>query len=215
MLSAFKHLTGPPDHVAAPRGRLEGMRLPLLVAGTAVVLTAVTACGSSEAPSTATSEAPAPAMTAPAMTAAAAAPAAAPGATVPGVPALTGTPTDVTKASQAKAGSGQPPTKLVTQDIVVGKGAPATLANTVDVRYSGTLYSDGKLFDSSWSHGNDPVSFPLDGVVPGFAQGIAGMQPGGRRVIVIPPALGYGSNDSGPIPGGSTLVFVVDLVGVS
>lgn len=154
-------------------------------------------------------------MTAPAMTAAAAAPAAAPGATVPGVPALTGTPTDVTKPSQAKAGTGQPPTKLVTQDIVVGKGAPATLSNTVDVRYSGTLYSNGTLFDASWSHGNDPVSFPLDGVVPGFAQGIAGMQPGGRRVIVIPPALGYGASDSGPIPGNSTLVFVVDLVGVS
>ena len=151
----------------------------------------------------------------PAMTANVPAPAAAPGSTVPGVPALTGTPTDVTKQSEAKAGTGQPPTKLVTQDIVVGKGAAATLSNTVDVRYSGNLYSDGSSFDSSWSHGKDPVSFPLDGVVPGFAQGIAGMQPGGRRVIVIPPALGYGANTQGPIPGGSTLVFVVDLVGVS
>lgn len=145
---------------------------------------------------------------------AAAAPAA-PGATVAGVPPLIGTPTDLSKASQAKAGTGQPPTKLVTQDIVVGKGPAATLQNTVDVRYSGTLYSDGSVFDSSWAHGKDPVNFPLDGVVPGFAQGIAGMQPGGRRVIVIPPALGYGANTQGPIPGGSTLVFVVDLVSAS
>jgi len=121
----------------------------------------------------------------------------------------------VTKQSQAQAGVGQPPTKLVTQDVVVGKGAAATLANTVDVRYTGTLYSDGTLFDSSWSRGSEPTSFPLDGVVPGFAQGIVGMQPGGRRVIVIPPALGYGNQANGPIPAGATLIFVVDLVGVT
>jgi peptidylprolyl isomerase len=133
---------------------------------------------------------------------------------VPGVPALTGNPTDLTKQSSAKAGTGQPPTKVVTQDIVVGKGAAAKLTDTVDVRYTGTLYSNGTEFDSSWSRGDAPISFPLSGVVPGFAQGIAGMAPGGRRVIVIPPDQGYGSTDNGPIPGGSTLVFVVDLVHV-
>jgi peptidylprolyl isomerase len=196
---------------------------PLVVAGAtvfAIALSTVAGCGSGQAPATDPTSAEASAAPTPAPSAATdpgasdPAPAAAP-ATVPGVPALTGTPTDVTRQSQAKAGTGQPPTKLVTQDIVVGKGTPATLSNTVDVRYSGTLYSDGSLFDSSWSRGNDPVSFPLDGVVPGFAQGIAGMRPGGRRVIVIPPALGYGANTQGPIPGGSTLVFVVDLVGAS
>ncbi|HEY9416607.1 MAG TPA: FKBP-type peptidyl-prolyl cis-trans isomerase, partial [Pseudonocardia sp.] len=150
-----------------------------------------------------------------AMTAAALPQPGAPGAAVAGVPDLTGNPTDVTKQSQAKAGVGSPPANLVTKDIVVGQGTPATLANTVDVKYSGTLYADGKLFDSSWSRGDDPTSFPLDSVVPGFAQGIAGMKPGGRRVIVIPPAMGYGASDSGPIPGGSTLVFVVDLVQAS
>lgn len=153
---------------------------------------------------------------APTATAPLAAPAAAPAQAAPaGVPALTGTPTDLTKASQAQAGGGTPPTELVTQDIVVGKGNAATLDNTVAVRYSGTLYSNGTAFDSSWSRGNEPTSFPLSGVVKGFAQGIAGMQPGGRRVLVIPPALGYGDRAKGPIPGGSTLVFVVDLVSIS
>jgi peptidylprolyl isomerase len=131
------------------------------------------------------------------------------------VPALTGNPTDLTAASQAQAGTGQPPTELVTKDIVEGTGPTATAENTVDVRYSGTLWSDGTLFDASWSDGNDPISFPLSGVVPGFAQGIEGMKVGGRREIVIPPALGYGAEDNPPIPGNSTLVFVVDLVGVS
>lgn len=183
------------------------MTRSLLVAS-AVALSALAGCGSAESPA-ATPPAAAPSAEP------AAAPAAGPGAAVPGVPALTGNPTDVTKPSQAKAGSGQPPTKLVTQDVVVGKGAAAKLTDTVDVRYSGTLYSDGTLFDASWQQGNEPVNFPLDGVVPGFAQGIAGMQPGGRRVIVIPPDQGYGNRATGPIPAGSTLVFVVDLVKVS
>jgi peptidylprolyl isomerase len=132
-----------------------------------------------------------------------------------GVPALSGNPTDLSAPAQAQPGGDQPPTRLVTQDVVVGKGDAAVAADTVEVRYVGTLYQDGTLFDSSWRRGTDPISFPLSGVVPGFAQGIEGMQPGGRRVIVIPPELGYGSRGTGPIPGGSTLVFVVDLVAIS
>lgn len=173
------------------------MRRSLLVA--AVVAAVVLAgCGNAEPTLTPAAAPAAPAQQAPA-----------------GVPALTGTPTDVTKASQAQAGTGTPPADLVTQDIVVGKGTAATLSNTVAVRYTGTLYTNGTAFDSSWTRGNDPASFPLSGVVKGFAQGIAGMQPGGRRVLVIPPALGYGDRAKGPIPGGSTLVFVVDLVTIS
>jgi peptidylprolyl isomerase len=177
------------------------MKRSLLTAAAVVAVAVVAACGSPTAPEAPTSAAP------PASSASAPAPA-------PGVPALTGNPTDLTTASQAQAGTGQPPSKLVTQDIVVGSGPAATAADTVDVQYTGTLYSDGTVFDSSWSRG-EPATFPLDGVVPGFAQGIEGMQVGGRRVIVIPPDLGYGNRASGPIPGGSTLVFVVDLVGIS
>jgi peptidylprolyl isomerase len=181
------------------------MKRSLLVAA-AVVLAAAAGCGSGGGSGSGSDA------LAGAGTAATPPPAAAP-APAAGVPALTGTPTDVTQPSQAVAGSGQPPAQLVTQDVVVGSGPVATAASTVDVQYSGTLYTDGTLFDSSWSRG-EPATFPLDRVVPGFAQGIEGMQVGGRRVIVIPPDLGYGAQTRGPIPGGSTLVFVVDLVGV-
>jgi peptidylprolyl isomerase len=194
------------------------MRRSLVAVGATVVLSALAGCGQSTPPASTpppAASAPADAPAASPADTAAANPAPDAGPAVPGVPALTGNPADLTKESPAKAGAGQPPSKLVTKDIVVGKGKAATLADTVNVRYSGTLYSDGTEFDSSWSRGNEPTSFPLNGVVPGFAQGIAGMQPGGRRVIVIPSALGYGDQANGPIPAGSTLVFVVDLVGIS
>lgn len=135
-------------------------------------------------------------------------------APLPGVPPLSADPSNLAAPAQALAGAGAAPTELVTQDVVVGSGTAATSANTVDVRYSGTLYADGTPFDSSWRRGQAPVSFPLNRVVPGFAQGIEGMRPGGRRVIVIPPELGYGADGAGPVPGGATLVFVVDLVGI-
>ncbi len=137
-----------------------------------------------------------------------------PGAKVVGIPALSGNPTDLKTQSSGQAGTGQPPAQLTTQDVVVGKGAAAKPTDTVSVRYSGTLY-DGTAFDASWKQGDAPVSFPLNQVVPGFALGIEGMQPGGRRVMVIPPALGYGEQGSPPVvPGNSTLVFVVDLVSI-
>lgn len=172
----------------------------LAVAGCCAAL-AVAGCGSSA--TDADQPAPPPAATA------------APTVGPDGVPALTGTPTDLEEPTQALAGGPQPPAQLVTQDVVVGDGPAATATDTVEVRYTGTLYSDGRLFDSSWARGFDPVSFPLSGVVPGFAQGVTGMQPGGRRVIVIPPELGYGERGQGPIPANSTLVFVVDLLEIT
>jgi FKBP-type peptidyl-prolyl cis-trans isomerase len=184
------------------------MKRSLAAVAVAVAMTTMAGCGSGAASSTAPSAADTkPSSTAPSR-------AAAPAGEVPGVPPLTGNPTDLTAPSQAQAGTGQPPTELVTQDIVVGSGPAATPADTVDVQYAGTLYSNGTLFDSSWQRGA-LASFPLNQVVPGFAQGIEGMQVGGRRVIVIPPALGYGDRANGPIPGGSTLVFVIDLVGIT
>jgi peptidylprolyl isomerase len=175
----------------------------------ALVVAAVVLAGCAGEPAPAPG--PAPAATSPATPSSTPAPTTVVG---PDVPPLVGDPTDTAKPTQAQAGEGPPPTGLVTRDVVPGTGPSATLADTVAVRYTGTLYSDGTLFDSSWERGDSPVSFPLDQVVPGFAQGIEGMQVGGRRVIVIPPDLGYGASDNGPIPGGSTLVFVVDLVAI-
>jgi len=169
-------------------------------AAAVTTLAVVTGCSSST-----------PATPAPSSTAAPSSPAA---GSVAGVPALSGKPTDVNTEAVISPGGATPPTALATADIVAGTGAVATAAATVDVRYTGALYTDGKIFDSSWKRGTAPVSFPLNRVVPGFAKGIEGMKVGGRREIVIPPDLGYGAQTNGPIPGGSTLVFVVDLVAV-
>lgn len=108
------------------------------------------------------------------------------------------------------------PTALQYKDLVVGTGQAASPSSSVTVQYTGVLYKDGKQFDSSWTRGQ-PAQFSLSGVVPGFTQGIGGndkvppMKVGGRRIMILPPALGYGSQANGSIPANSTLVFVVDL----
>ncbi len=106
---------------------------------------------------------------------------------------------------------GAPPTTLVTEDLVVGSGTEVAATDTVTVQYIGVSCSTGKIFDSSWQRGT-PATFPLDQVIAGWTEGIPGMQPGGRRLLVIPPDLGYGSQQSGEIAPDETLVFVVDLV---
>ncbi|MBE7162494.1 MAG: FKBP-type peptidyl-prolyl cis-trans isomerase [Williamsia herbipolensis] len=132
-----------------------------------------------------------------------------------GIPQITANATDTGKEPTIAAGTGTPPSDLRVADLVTGNGRTATAADTVSVRYVGALYSDGSVFDASWKQGSTPVDFPLSGVVPGFADGIVGMKVGGRREIVIPPALGYGDQAQPGLPAGSTLVFVVDLVGIS
>jgi peptidylprolyl isomerase len=134
-----------------------------------------------------------------------------------GLPAV-GNPTDLSKKPSIAAGKPPAPTTLQTKDLVVGKGAAAaSLSQTVSVRYVGVNYADGKEFDSSWSDAsNEPATFQLSGVIPGFGQGLLGMKVGGRRQIVIPPAQGYGADGQPPaIAPNETLVFVVDLIKVS
>ncbi|GAC1587216.1 MAG: hypothetical protein NVS3B21_01940 [Acidimicrobiales bacterium] len=122
--------------------------------------------------------------------------------------------TDLKVAPVPGPGAPPAPTELVMKDLVVGSGPEAIPTSTVSVQYVGTNYVDAKTFDSSWK-GGAPVDFPLSGVIPGFAKGIAGMKVGGRRELVIPPALGYGTRGSPPAVGpNETLVFVIDLVGV-
>jgi peptidylprolyl isomerase len=103
------------------------------------------------------------------------------------------------------------PEGLFTEDLIVGDGAEVPAGATVTVEYVGVL-TDGTEFDSSWSR-PDAATFPLDGVIPGWTQGIPGMRVGGRRLLVIPADLAYGAQGQPPtIPPDATLVFVVDVV---
>lgn len=107
---------------------------------------------------------------------------------------------------------GDPPTELVVQDIVKGKGDGAKAGDDVTVDYVGVSYSTGKQFDASWD-GGQPFTFQLGsgGVIAGWDQGVVGMKKGGRRLLVIPPDLAYGAEGRPGIAPNETLVFVIDL----
>ena len=111
---------------------------------------------------------------------------------------------------------GPPPTELQVTDLAVGDGAEATAGQTVDVHYVGIAHSTGAEFDASYDRG-EPFTFRLGAgrVIAGWDSGVAGMNVGGRRRLVIPPHLGYGDRGAGAaIRPGETLIFVVDLIGV-
>ncbi len=126
--------------------------------------------------------------------------------------------TDLTERPEVPATDAAPPCGLVISDVVVGTGTEAVDGSTVAVKYLGAFYGTGEEFDSSWSRSADetiPVPLGAGRVIPGFEQGIVGMQVGGRRMVTIPSDLGYGDEGRPPIPGGATLVFVLDLVEVT
>lgn len=102
----------------------------------------------------------------------------------------------------------------MSQDLVVGTGEEAKTGDRVVVHYTGR-FVDGTIFDSSLTR-NEPFQFVLGAgqVIQGWDVGLVGMKVGGKRVLSIPPELGYGANDYGPIPGGSTLIFEVELLKV-
>ena len=108
--------------------------------------------------------------------------------------------------------SGTPPSTLVTKDVIEGNGTAANSGSTVTAQYVLMSWKTGEVIQSSWSQG--PATFPLSAVIPGWQQGIPGMKVGGRRLLIVPPALGYGAQGSGPVGPNETLVFVVDLVAV-
>ncbi len=110
-----------------------------------------------------------------------------------------------------------PPKHLVTEDLITGTGAPARPGDTVTVQYVGVSYTTKKIFDASWSR-HQPFSFALgEGqVIKGWDEGVAGMRVGGRRELIIPPSLAYGSQVPGPgIVANDTLIFIVDLLKVT
>jgi peptidylprolyl isomerase len=112
---------------------------------------------------------------------------------------------------------GAPPTQLESKDLIVGAGPAAKAGDTVSVQYVGVAYSSGKVFDSSWSRGQ-PFQFALGqgAVIPGWDQGVVGMQVGGRRELIIPPALAYQATSPGPgVAANDTLIFIVDLVKIN
>lgn len=109
---------------------------------------------------------------------------------------------------------GPAPEVLEITDLIVGDGQEATLQSTVDVHYLGVGFENGEEFDSSWSRG-ESINFPLRQLIKGWQMGIPGMKVGGRRELVIPPHLAYGAAGSGHPLSGQTLVFVIDLLGVS
>ena len=108
------------------------------------------------------------------------------------------------------------PNRLVTRDIAIGTGTQAGVGDVLEVNYVGALLSDGTEFDASWNRSQTFfVPIGMGAVIPGWDQGIVGMREGGRRVLITPPDLAYGSSGAGSsIPPDATLVFVVDLVAV-
>jgi peptidylprolyl isomerase len=124
--------------------------------------------------------------------------------------------TDMSKKPKVTVPSGPPPKQLETEEIVEGTGAEAKAGDEVTVQYVGVGYESEEEFDSSWSR-SEPFAFQLGAgmVIPGWDQGVEGMKVGGRRELIIPPELAYGTAGSPPAIGpNETLIFIVDLEAV-
>jgi cytoskeletal protein RodZ len=183
-----------------------GKKTPSSEKDTVSTQASTTAAPSTPAPSSSATVPPPPKATGPAVSF--------DGVTVGGARDLKGEPQVTSKGTTT-------PTKLAFKDLVVGTGAAAKAGATVSVQYVGALYKTGTVFDASWVDTGKPATFPLTsgsgGVITGFREGIGGttgvppMKVGGRRIIIMPAALGYGSTANGSIPANSPLVFVVDL----
>lgn len=104
--------------------------------------------------------------------------------------------------------------RMVIDDIKVGEGVAVKEGDAVSVHYAGRL-QDGTEFDNSKKRGT-PFEFEVGGgmVIKGWEEGLVGMKVGGERILVIPPEKGYGDQGIGPIPGGATLVFSIELLEV-
>lgn len=104
------------------------------------------------------------------------------------------------------------PSGLQYEILEAGDGASPTATDRVTTHYEGTLV-DGTVFDSSYSRGQ-PATFPLNGVIRGWTEGLQLMKTGAKWKFFIPPNLAYGPQGRPSIPGNSTLIFVVELVSI-
>lgn len=107
-----------------------------------------------------------------------------------------------------------PAAQLESVDLVPGSGAAVAPGDQLTVDYCGVGLGSVSLFDSSWARG-EPATFPLDGVIAGWQQGLPGMQSGGQRLLVIPGELAYGEAPPPGILPNETLIFLVDLQAVN
>ena len=104
------------------------------------------------------------------------------------------------------------PEGLVVEVLEAGDGAAVVEGQQITVHYAGWLW-DGAQFDASWDRG-EPISFGIarGSLIDGWVEGIVGQPVGSKLLLSVPPEKGYGQRSMGPIPGGSTLVFVVDVL---
>jgi peptidylprolyl isomerase len=107
--------------------------------------------------------------------------------------------------------SGDPPTEMVQKDLTKGSGKAAKDGDEVEVNYVGHNWSNNAEFDTSWGKTAFKFTLGQGQVIKGWDQGVVGMKEGGRRLLIIPPDLGYGDQGQGEIPANETLIFVVDL----
>jgi FKBP-type peptidyl-prolyl cis-trans isomerase FkpA len=113
----------------------------------------------------------------------------------------------------AEPGAQKTASGLVYRDVTAGSGASPKATDTVKVHYRGTLIN-GKEFDSSYGHA--PAEFPLNRVIPCWTEGVQKMKVGGKARLVCPSSIAYGEGGAPPdIPGGATLVFEIELLGIS
>jgi FKBP-type peptidyl-prolyl cis-trans isomerase len=121
---------------------------------------------------------------------------------------------ETTNNMSEEQNNNQPESGLGIEVVTAGSGAEAENGKTVSVHYTGK-FEDGTVFDSSIQRGI-PIEFVLGAgmVIQGWEKGILGMKVGEKRVLTIPSDLGYGEMGAGPIPGGATLIFDVELVDV-
>ena len=108
------------------------------------------------------------------------------------------------------------PTELKIAQLIRGEGEIVRKGQLVTMHYSGFLWDTSEKFDSSWDSGQ-PAQFQMQdgGLIEGFLSAVVGQPVGSQVIAIIPPALGYGDAGAGTIPPGATLVFVIDILGIS